>query len=395
MKIIDILRLSFGNLRRNMLRTILTISGVVVGIGAIVFLVSLGFGLQELAVSKVANLDALTMLTVNPSQKEKTLLNDDAIKKFKSIAGVTEISQILSYPASITSDTDTGDTIAYGVVPKYFSFEDVSVDYGSKSFSSENADETIVSIGSLKALKLTDPEKALGKTLDFRIVKIISNDQKEEANMKLKVVGISKDDSTKFAYMPMNVLDKFENTTYAKVKIKITKREQMADVRKAVESMGYPTSSVTDTVDQINSVFDIVKWVLGGFGMIALMVAAIGIFNTLTIALLERTHEIGIMKAIGGRNSDVALVFTAEASMIGLFGGLIGVSTGWVLGKLINLLVNFVAVSLDGPATQLFSTPLWFAGSVVLFAFTVSTVAGILPARRAAKLDPLEALRYE
>jgi len=395
MKVIDILRLSFGNLRRNMLRTILTVSGVVVGIGAIVFLVSLGFGLQELAVSKVANLDALTLLTVNPSQKENIVLNETAIGKFKAIDGVSDISPILSYPASISTETDNGDTIAYGVVPKYFSLEDVTIDYGSKTFSSDTANETVVSIASLKALKLTDPAKALGKDIDVKIVKIITNDKKEESSLRLKIVGISKDDATKFAYTPIKTLDKFQGSAYSKVKVKIKTREGMAEVRKAVESMGFPTNSVTDTVDQINQVFTIIKIVLGGFGFIALMVAAIGIFNTLTIALLERTHEIGVMKAIGGRDSDVALVFTAEASMIGLFGGLLGVSTGWVLGKGINLLINFVAVSLDGPASNLFSTPLWFAGIVVAFAFTVSTVAGILPAMRAAKLDPLEALRYE
>lgn len=150
-----------------------------------------------------------------------------------------------------------------------------------------------------------------------------------------------------------------------------------------------------DTVDQINQIFIVIQWVLGGFGMIALMVAAIGIFNTLTIALLERTHEIGIMKAIGGRNTDVALVFTAEASMIGFFGGIIGLTGGWVMGVLINLLVNFVATSVGGTANYLFFTPVWFASFVVLFAFTISTIAGIMPAVRAAKLDPLEALRYE
>jgi putative ABC transport system permease protein len=394
-KTIDILRLSFGNLRRNMLRTVLTISGVVVGIGAIVFLVSLGFGLQELAVGKVANLDALTQLSVNPGQKEGTTLNKDSIDKFSKIPNVIAVSPLLSYPASISTGTDYGDTIAYGVTPKYFKLEDITTDYGSKTFSGDDANEVIVSIASLKAVKLTDPTKALGQVADFKIVKVSEGNKKQENTVKLKIVGISKDDATKFAYMPLNVLNKFDNSTFNSVKIKTAKREDMAEVRKAIESMGFPTTSVKDTVDQINQIFTWVKIVLGGFGFIALMVAAIGIFNTLTIALLERTHEIGIMKAIGGRNSDVALVFTAEASMIGLFGGLIGVAVGWLIGFVINLLVNFVATSVGGAANSLFYTPAWFAGAVIAFAFTVSTVAGIMPARRAARLDPLEALRYE
>jgi len=395
-KLLDILRLSFGNLRRNMLRTVLTVSGVVVGIGAIVFLVSLGFGLQELAVSKVANLDALTLLTVNPSQKENTLLDQDSTDKFTKISGVKAVSPLLSYPATISNDNDSGDTIAYGVVPKHFALEDVGADYGSKTFSGENANEAIVSIATLKALKLTDPAKALGQSVDLKIVKISEGSKRQETKVTVKIVGINKETSTKYIYLPLNTVNKFDGkVTFNSVKVKAGTRDEMTEVRKAIESMGYPTTSVKDTVDQINQIFTVVKIVLGGFGFIALMVAAIGIFNTLTIALLERTHEIGIMKAIGGRNTDVAFVFTAEASMIGLFGGIIGVVAGWLIGFIINQLINFVATSVGGSASTLFSTPTWFAGSVVLFAFTVSTVAGIMPARRAARLDPLEALRYE
>jgi putative ABC transport system permease protein len=395
MTLLDILRLSFGNLRRNMLRTILTISGVVVGIGAIVFLVSLGFGLQELAVSKVANLDALTLLTVNPSTKEKTVLNKEAVEKFTKIEGVVGVSPILSYPGQITSGSETGDSVVYGVTPKFFNLEDIKADFGNGSFSSDDAKEVIISIASLKALNLTDPSKALGQELDFKLVKISDNNQKEESIIKYKIIGITKEESTKYAYVPLETVSHLDGKVYNSVKVKTDKREAMAEIRRTVESMGFPTSSVKDTVDQINQIFTIIKAVLGGFGMVALLVAAIGIFNTLTISLLERTHEIGVMKAIGARNRDVALVFTAEASMIGFFGGAIGLGTGWAMGKGINLLVNFIATSVGGQASSLFYTPWWFGLFVVSFAFVISTVAGIMPATRAAKLDPLEALRYE
>jgi len=394
MKLIDILRLSFGNLRRNMLRTVLTVSGVVVGIGTIVFLVSFGFGLQELAVSKVANLDALTQMSVTPG-KEGTTLDQAAVDKFKQIDGVKAVSPLLRYSATINYSGNSGEAIAYGVTPKYLPLEDITVDYGSKTFSSDSADETIVTVGSLKSLKLTDPEKALGKTVELRIVKIVGTDKKEEIPLKLRIIGISKDSELKSSYIPINLIGKTSSTVFDSIKVKINEKEEMPVIRKAINSLGFPTTSVNDTVSQINQVFVIVQFVLGGFGFIALMVAAIGIFNTLTIALLERTHEIGIMKAIGGRNTDVAFVFTAEASMIGLFGGIIGVSIGWLLGKIVNVFTNYVATTLDGTASTLFSTPWWFATAVVLFAFSVSTIAGIMPARRAAKLDPLEALRYE
>lgn len=400
MKIIDVIRMSAGNLARNFLRSFLTISGVVVGIGAIVFLVSLGFGLQELATSKVANLDALTILTVNPSQKEGSLLNSDAVDKFNKLNGVEGVSPLLSFPAQIskTGLDASSDTVAYGITPKFFSLEDITADYGNKSFSNDDAKEVILSAAALKNLNLTDPTKALNQELNFDLVQIDQNGNQKASSgsrLTLKIVGITKEDTTKYAYLPINLLKIDKTKNFNSVKIKTKKRENMDEVRKAVDGMGFPTTSVKDTVDQINMYFGYIKAVLGGFGLVAMLVAAIGIFNTLTISLLERTHEIGIMKAIGGRDRDVSRIFTTEASLIGLIGGLTGVFTGWFSGFLLNTLVNFVATNVGGQASKLFSTPLWFSASVVGFAFSVSTFAGIWPARRAAKLDPLEALRYE
>lgn len=402
MKVIDIIRMAGGNLRRNLLRSFLTISGVVVGIGAIVFLVSLGFGLQELATSKVANLDALTILNVNPSTSNKdTVLSEDAIEKFRKIENVKVASPLLSYPSQIYRPGEkeaTGDTVLYGITPEYFDLEDVNADFGNKKFTSDDSKETIVSIASLKALNLTDPNKALNQELEFEVVQVDENGNQKSASdnrIKLKIVGITKEETTKYAYLPINVIKNISEKPYNSVKIKSDERENMAEIKRAVESMGYPTTSVKDTVDQINSIFSVIKGVLGGFGVVALFVAEIGIFNTLTISLLERTHEIGIMKAIGGKDRDVASIFAMEAMLIGLIGGVAGVIIGWLMGFGINALVNFIATSVGGTASKLFSTPLWFGGGIIFISFAVSTFAGIWPARRAAKLDPLEALRYE
>lgn len=398
MRWIDILRMASGNLRRNKMRTVLTVSGVVVGIGAIVFLVSLGFGLQRLMVNKVANLDALTLITVRPGNKDETKITEDTINKFKSFGEVSAVSPILSYPAQINNGLATSETIVNGVIPEYFSMEDIKIDQG-KSFSGSDAKEAIVSAASLKILNLPSQESALEKEFDFRVIQLDdSGDVKkghENDIVKLKIVGITNENNTKYAYVPLEVIKKLNGSSYSSVKIRVAQRKQVSSVRKTVESMGYPTTSVKDTVDQIDQAFMVIKSVLGGFGLVALFVAAIGIFNTMTISLLERTHEIGIMKAIGGRNKDVARLFVAEASMIGFLGGFFGVLSGWLMGKGINGLVNFIATSVGGEANSIFYTPPDFVGIVIGFAFLVSTFAGIWPARRAAKLNPLEALRYE
>jgi putative ABC transport system permease protein len=398
MRLIDIFRMALGNLRRNRMRTALTVTGVVVGIGAIVFLVSLGFGLQELMVSKVANLDALTVITVRPGSKENTDINAGVVEKFKSFGEVVDVSPILSYPAQISVGKSSAETVVYGVEPKFFSLEDVKVDYGSKDLN-DNKNEAIVSVASLKPLNLTNPDQVIGKVLQFKIIQLDTegNIEKDEAGntLKLKIVGMTSEEKVKFTYVPLSIIKNLDGERYSSVKVRVADRKQVANVRKTIESMGYPTNSVKDTVDQIDQAFVIVKAVLGGFGMIALFVAAIGIFNTMTISLLERTHEIGIMKAIGGRNRDVALVFTAEAAMIGLLGGLFGVFSGWLIGFGIEGLVNFIATSVGGESNKYFSIPLNFMLIVIGFSFLVSTIAGIWPAKRAARLNPLEALRYE
>jgi putative ABC transport system permease protein len=380
------------------MRTALTVTGVVVGIGAIVFLVSLGFGLQELMVNKVANLDALTVITVRPGSKENTDINSGVVEKFKSFGEVVDVSPILSYPAQVDEGKERAETVVYGVEPRYFTLEDIKVDYGSDSLN-ENSKEVILSAASIQSLGLTNADEVIGRELNFHIIELDASgnieDDKGANTIKLKVVGMSAEEKIKYAYVPLSVVKSLDGEKYSSVKVRVADRKQIANVRKTIESMGFPTTSIKDTVDQIDQAFVVVKSVLGGFGMIALFVAAIGIFNTMTISLLERTHEIGIMKAIGGRNRDVALVFTAEAAMIGFLGGAFGVFSGWVLGFGIEGLINFIAKSVGGESNSYFATPIDFVLAVIGFSFLVSTFAGIWPAKRAARLNPLEALRYE
>ncbi|PIZ01049.1 hypothetical protein COY62_00445 [bacterium (Candidatus Howlettbacteria) CG_4_10_14_0_8_um_filter_40_9] len=397
MKYIDVLRMSFGNLRRNKLRTFLTVTGVVVGIGAIVFLVSLGFGLQELAVSKVANLEALTLITVNSGSGADTALNETAVKKFEVINNVNLVSPILSTPAQIKNGEKSADTVVYGINPAFIGLEDVKPKWG-ENISEKDEKGVILSQAVVKGMEIDDPTQIIRKELNFNLIQLDDSGNIKNAegtNVSLKVTGVTSEDKTKYSYANINILKGMDGKKYNSVKVQVKKRNDLADVRKAIESMGYPTTSIKDTVDQIDKAFVVIKSVLGGFGFVALFVAAIGIFNTMTISLLERTHEIGIMKAIGARNKDVSRIFTAEASIIGLMGGFSGVFAGWLGGAVINSLANYMATQVGGEQNHFFSTPLWFGAGVVTFAFLVSTISGIYPAKRAARLDPLEALRYE
>ncbi len=399
MKFIDIIRMSIGNLRRNRMRTILTILGVTIGIGAIVFLVSIGFGLQNLSKQRITTLEALTVIEVRAGQGPEHELTKEAVEKFQAINGVKGVSVAYYLTAKATIKGSEIQARVIGIDPKFQEVEDISVTLG-KPLQDPNNKEAIVSRATLKIFELTEASEFLGKeiSLDITVLdkegKVVEVDN-PATKQKLKIVGITAEDKSNYIYMPINLLQPLNLETYNSVKVKVDSKEKVKPVRQTIESLGYPTTSIEETVAQIDKIFLIIKLILGGFGMIALLVASIGIFNTMTIALLERTHEIGIMKAIGATDSDIKKMFIVEAATIGLVGGIFGVIGGYLGALLTNALVNFLAVTFGGQAYKLFEVPLWFAVGSIVFSFFVSTIAGIYPARRASKLNPIEALRYE
>src|SRR4029077_12651834 len=162
-----------------------------------------------------------------------------------------------------------------------------------------------------------------------------------------------------------------------------------------IKQMGFRTFSVLDATKSLRRFFTVLDLFLGIFGSLALAVATLAIVNTLVMAVLERRREIGVMKAIGASDSDVKRLFFAEAGAMGFFGGLLGIALGFAIGKVINLGTNVYLRSQSFPPEHFWSVPWWLVAFAVLFSFLVSLAAGLYPAGRAARLDPVQALRYE
>jgi putative ABC transport system permease protein len=165
-----------------------------------------------------------------------------------------------------------------------------------------------------------------------------------------------------------------------------------------LEKMGFRSFSITTQMDEINRIFLIVNSSLALIGGIALLVASFGISNTMIMSIRERTREIGIMKAIGGSDSEIMRIFFVEASLIGFAGGVIGVVCGWGIDRVANTLANRWILRQAGETVrhiEFFSIPWYLWGGAILFAVLVSLIAAIYPAMRAAKVDPIRALRYE
>jgi len=177
--------------------------------------------------------------------------------------------------------------------------------------------------------------------------------------------------------------------------VRVHSASETQDVEDQIKKMGFSAFSLNDALQGAKRGFILLDIVLALIGSIALAVSSLGIMNTMVMSILERTREIGIMKAIGGSDGDIRRIFLIEASAIGLLGGVAGIVLGWSVGRIINIAANIYIQRQGGTAGNLFSLPLWLIGGAIGFSIAVSLLAGSYPAMRAAKLDPIRALRHD
>ncbi len=183
--------------------------------------------------------------------------------------------------------------------------------------------------------------------------------------------------------------------TYDSLTVRVKGPSQVKAVEDGIQGMGFTTFSLLDATKSLRQVFAVFDLLLGIFGSLALAVASLGIINTLVMAILERRRDIGILKALGAADRDIRRLFFAEAGVMGLLGGILGVTLGWLIGSALTFGTNVYLRRQELPPINLSSIPWWMVASAIAFSVAVSLAAGIYPASRAAKLNPVEALRYE
>jgi putative ABC transport system permease protein len=188
------------------------------------------------------------------------------------------------------------------------------------------------------------------------------------------------------------------DTGYQNAEVRVVDVAQVESVKAEIKKRGFRAWSLTNQVEEVNRVFLIVNSALALIGGISLLVASFGISNTMIMSIRERTREIGVMKAIGGSDGEIMRIFFVEASLIGLTGGALGVLGGWGIDRVANTLANRWILRQVGQAIrriEFFSIPWYLSAGAILFALAISLIAAIYPAMRAARVDPIKALRYE
>lgn len=259
--------------------------------------------------------------------------------------------------------------------------------------------QAVVNRAVLKILGINESQ-ATGKSFDVSFVVVgdlLPDPTKriESAPATYTIVGVTPDSQTPVIYVPFIDLRSLGVTQYSQSKVVATSQSDLPKIRRQIEAMGFVTRSVADTVAQINSLFGTARLILALLGMVALAVAALGMFNTLTVSLLERTREVGLMKAMGMKSSEVQELFLTESMIMGFVGGLCGILIGFAAGKLVGLVLSIFSLIKGVGFVDISYLPFPFLLTIILLSLLVGVFTGMYPAKRATKISALNALRYE
>ncbi len=401
MKIFDLFYLVFQSLKGRKSRTLFTTLGVGIGIGAILFLVSLGYGLQNVLLERITTEESLLTLDVTSPESEIIILNERTLDKISKISNVDKISPQAMFSALISLEGLNSEAVINLINPDFFILEGITPRIG-KLFEEDVKGKLIVDSQFQKLFALEDGG-ILGKKLKLSIFVPTEGVEEGESaaeifepDIDFEIIGVIEGEALMAnVYINQEDLKGLIIKEYQLARVKVKEDKFLEEVRDKLIGMGFMVSALSDTVSQANRVFTTIQIILGIFGVVGLIVAAIGLVNTMSITLLERTAEIGIMRSLGASANDIRKLFLIESTICGFLGGILGVGLGMGAGQLLNLGINVLARNLGGQPMNLFSYPLWFIVFIILLSGFVGFIAGFWPAKKAASLNPLEALRYK
>ena len=423
MRLRDVFLTALSNLTRHKVRAVLTTIGVIVGILTIVTMVSLGIGMQrEMANTyRSVGLETVTLSPVTEQTSAFTpfgeaqrtkLLTPALVAELAARDDVVSVTPHLRLPDSMrlifrmngeelrVNPWAPGPTF----VPDPFS-PPPSLVAGAEDPPDEGGG-VVVADRVLDALGYEREE--LDALIGHEAELVLYAPRGESLAFPLRLTGVVKGISGSLVLSMLDRLALLEwwyndpqylaHRGYDQVYVQAKSLNDATNVLDWVGGLGYQVRTMKMMLDMANRGMVLVQTMLGSVGGLALLVASLGIANTMVMAVYERTREIGILKAVGASPGQIRALFVVEASLIGLLGGIVGTILGWLLGKLLNLLIPVIVrmqlEDMDLRAT-LFQVSPWLVAGALGFAALVGLLAGLYPAARAARLAPLDALRYE
>lgn len=400
MKMSVILKIASKNLLARKLRTVLTVMGVIIGVGAVVFLISFGVGLQKLVENQVVGSKSIKTIDVDASESRSLKFDSESISRISGIAGVTKVGKVYTIAGKIISNNSELSSVVYAVNQGYLDLSTFNKVSG-KLLEAGDTNTAIVNTSFLKSQGVTDKKgnidakKLIGQNITLSFTVPASKDKKEhQAKVDVTVGGVIDSGSGAEVFVPATVVEGQGFVSATELKVLANDRDSVPKIRTDIESRGFSTSSPLDTISEIDKIFQLLQFVLIGFGGVGMVIAVLGMFNTLTITLLERTREIGLIVTLGGQQKDIKRLFITEALMLSITGGALGTVSAFLVGKIADLILNAYARSngITESLTAFHLSPLLAIGTI-LAASVIGLVVVFLPARRASRISPLDAMR--
>jgi putative ABC transport system permease protein len=381
-----------------------------------------------------------------PHPEQAPVLDETARTKITKLPNVTEVEPEIRVMGEVVAGGETHFGFVTGL-PMSARENEAFDTLKGKFFSSGNADEAILLMDFAKELDPKNPTGLIGQDINLRYGERQALTQDSSARpqlagggdesasgagsgaddfgfsvvrklQKLRVVGLIDQEpyggmrtvSRGRIFLPVATTERLNmaqftdmrsslrgtsSKTYMTLTVRVKDPAKVQGVQDAVNQMGFRTFSVLDATKSLRRFFTVLDLFLGIFGSLALAVATLAIINTLVMAVLERRREIGVMKAIGASDGDVKKLFFTEAGAMGFFGGILGIALGFAIGKAINIGTGIYLQRHQLPAEPVWIMPTWLIGAAIAFSIVVSLLAGLYPASRAAKLDPVQTLKYE
>ena len=383
------------NLTSKKLRSFLTIFGVVIGVSAIFFLLTFGLGVQKLVTEEVVGEQSLKSIDIYSPSSDIVSINEDLVNEMRQYANVVGVGVQYSFPGVSSVKGGEIDSVVYGINETYQQLSNFILTEG-RLLEANDTKAVVVNAAILESLGIKDAEEAVGSSISLVVPLEKYDATVEEVRGDYTIVGVISSSGGNEVYLPSLLFDAAGVPRYSHAKIAVNEVENFDTIRRQVESKGFETNSLTDTLTEINNIFKFFNLILIGFGSIGMIVAVLGMFNTLTISLLERTREIGLMMALGARRRDVRRLFTLEAVIISALGSIIGMLIAYIAGLIVNTLLNVNAQARGVQEWfQIFYTPWWAVALVLLATVVVGLLVVYFPARRAALTNPIDALRRE
>ncbi len=401
----------------------MTTLGVAIGVAAIVVLLSIAFGIQENITEQFEGIGDIRQITVlqpmegfgmGQMQGETEILDDEAVTEIEEIEGVSAVVPSLSVSGVIEVGRYITSLSLTGIDPERG--ENLEIQIGDGRFLRKK-DRDVMVVGykvadvfrEKKTLNKVEDLEILGKKAVITVRRRNLEGEDETKSFRVRIVGIIEEQGTQSdynVYIPLETAVDIEE--WQTLQPNILKRQgyetlivtaedanAVNDITGQIVEMGYLAFSFKQIIEGVNQVFVILEVVLLAIGAVALIVAALGIINIMLMSILERTREIGIMKVIGASNRDVTRIFLMEALGIGFIGGICGNILAFVVAYGIDIVVRFYISQQGGMTESIVVMPPWLIGFAMGFAMLVGLISGVYPARKAAKLSPVEALRHQ